>query len=545
VETTTPIPLRLRGVFLAAVLLAAALRFPGLALRPMHADEAVQGDKFGTLLESGDYAYDPSEYHGPTLNYLTLPSAWLRGERRYVEIDEVTLRAVPAAIGVALVAAHVGAGAFLGWTGAALAALLVAISPAMVFYGRYYIHETPLVFFTFGSLLAAFLYVRRPGLAPALLTGACVGLMLATKETAPIALGCMLVALALTRVTDRRLGLAAPNVARVVRWRDALAALLGAVVVSGLLFSSFLRHTGGIADSVRAYGLYLDRASASAWHAHPWDYYLRLLVHFPAEGTPLWTEGLILALSGMGWMAGFRHRGVPGADSRALRFLGFYTLLMLVLYSAVPYKTPWCLLGFLHGMILLAGPGAVFVVRACRGVAPRALVCALLGAAAAHLGFQAFSGSFRFAADPRNPYVYAHTSTDVFEIVARLKGLAQAHPDGRSLPLQVISRENLWPLPWYLRGFSRVAWWNGVSETAPSAPVILVTPDMEPALVRKLYDLPPPGERELYMSLFERPVSLRPGVELRGYAAATLWEDMRRLEAAAGSSSPGPTGTSP
>ena len=363
---TTRIPLRARGVFLAAILLAAALRFPGLASRPMHADEAVHADKFGTLLEGGGYAYDPSEYHGPTLYYLTLPSAWLQGARRYVEIDEVTLRAVPAALGVALVAAHLGAGAFLGTAGAAVAALLVAISPAMVFYSRYYIHETPLVLFSFGALLAACRYLRRPGAAPALLAGACVGLMHATKETAPLALGSMLLALALTLLVDRWRGQALPKVSSVVRGRDALLALLAAILVSSLLFSSFLSHPRGIVDSVRAYGIYLDRAGAASWHFHPWDYYLRLLIHFPAEGAPLWTEGLIVVLAVVGGAAGWSARGVPGADSRVLRFLGFYTLLMLVLYSAIPYKTPWCLLGFLHGMILLAGAGAVFLVRASR-----------------------------------------------------------------------------------------------------------------------------------------------------------------------------------
>jgi hypothetical protein len=51
---------------------------------------------------------------------------------------------------------------------------------------------------------------------------------------------------------------------------------------------------------------------------------------------------------------------------------------------------------------------------------------------------------------------------------------------------------------------------------------------MEEALVRKLYDLPPPGERELYVSVFDRPVELRPRVELRAYAARTLWEDFLR-----------------
>jgi hypothetical protein len=54
---------------------------------------------------------------------------------------------------------------------------------------------------------------------------------------------------------------------------------------------------------------------------------------------------------------------------------------------------------------------------------------------------------------------------------------------------------------------------------------------MEEALVRKLYDLPPLGERELYVSIFDRPLELRPRVELRGYATKTLWDESRQLEA--------------
>ena len=70
-----------------------------------------------------------------------------------------------------------------------------------------------------------------------------------------------------------------------------------------------------------------------------------------------------------------------------------------------------------------------------------------------------------------------------------------------------------------------------MSDTAPNAPVILATPDMEPALIRKLYELPPPGERDLYMSVFDRHVELRPQIELRGYAVKWLWDDYERLEA--------------
>jgi uncharacterized protein (TIGR03663 family) len=521
---------RTRGIFLAPVLLAAALRFPALAARPMHADEAVHADKFGTLLEGGGYAYDPAEFHGPTLYYLTLPSAWLRGERRYADIDEVTLRAVPAVLGVILVAATLGARAWLGTAGALVAALLAAISPAMVYYSRYYIHETPLVLFTFGAMLAGSWYLRRPGALPALVAGAFLGLMYATKETAPIAICSMLVALGLTLVVDHWRGKGPPSIWEVVRGRDVVIAFLAGLVVAGLLFSSFFGNPAGVVDAVRALGLYVHRANAASWHFHPWHYYLGLLVHFPARGTPFWTEGLILLLAVAGAAAGWSRSAIPRADSRVLRFLAFYTLVMVVVYSAIPYKTPWCMLGFLHGMILLAGAGAVFLVRAFRNRVARGVLIALLSAAAAQLGGQASAASFRFAADPRNPYVYAHTATDVFTIAGRLRDLARAYPGRGAMPVQVISRTNLWPLPWYLRGFSRVSWWNGVPSQTEIAPVVLLTPDMEPALVRKLYELRPPGQRELYVPLFERPLELRPQVEIRGYVALSLWERARNVE---------------
>jgi uncharacterized protein (TIGR03663 family) len=528
------------AIFFVSILVAAGLRLPDLALRPMHADEAVHADKFGTLLEEGKYTYDSSEFHGPTLYYLTLISAWLQGARRYVEIDETTLRVVPAVLGVLLVAAPLGARSFLGWPGAALAALLTAISPAMVYYSRYFIHEIPLVLFTFGALLGACWYLQKHGVLPALLTGVCLGLMHATKETAPLALGAMALALAVTLLVERRHGLAPHPIRRTVRRRDGVLALVTAVVVSSVLYTSFTTNPAGLVDSARSYWIWLGRAGTDPFHIHPWDYYLRLLIHFPARGTPVWTEGLILVLAAAGAAAGWSRRGVPGTDAKVLRFLSLYTLLLVVAYAAIPYKTPWNLLVSLHGMILLAGVGAVWLVQAVRSAAGRAAITAVLVLAATHLAWQAYSASFRFPADPRNPYVYAHTGTDVFEIAGRLKELARAHPDGSSMPLQIISRENLWPLPWYLRGLSGVRWWNGVSDEAESAPVIVVTPEMEPALVRKLYELPPPGERELYMRIFEEPVELRPQVELRGYAAKTLWDHFRQLEASPPPPSPAP-----
>jgi uncharacterized protein (TIGR03663 family) len=413
-----------------------------------------------------------------------------------------------------------------------------AVSPALVYYSRYFIHETPLVLFAFGALLGACWYLQKHGALPALLTGVCVGLMHATKETAPLTLGAMALALTLTLLIERRHGLPPHPIRRTVRRRDGVVALVAAVVVSSVLYTSFTANPAGLLDSVRAYGIWLGRAGSDPFHTHPWDYYLRLLIHFPARGTPFWSEGLILALALAGAAAGWSGRSVAGTDPKVLRFLSLYTLLLVVAYSAIPYKTPWNLLGFLHGMILLAGVGAVWVVQAFRAPAGRRAVAAVLSLGVAHLAWQAWSASFRFPADPRNPYVYAHTGNDVFTIVDRLESLARAHPAGAAMPLQIITRENLWPLPWYLRRLTGVRWWNGVPEEARSAPVIVVTPEMEEALVRKLYELPPPGERELYMSIFEEPVELRPRVELRGFAAKSLWDKFLRIEAQTPTASP-------
>ncbi len=69
----------------------------------MHTDEAVHAEKFKALHEDGFYAYDPDEFHGPTLNYFTLISARLRGEKTFLQISEVTLRIVPAVFGIGLI----------------------------------------------------------------------------------------------------------------------------------------------------------------------------------------------------------------------------------------------------------------------------------------------------------------------------------------------------------------------------------------------------------------------------------------------------------
>ena len=83
--------------------IGALLRIPQLDVRPMHADEAVQAARFRELFQKGRYAYDPNEFHGPTLPYATLVAAWANRINSFADTTEKTYRAVPVVFGIGLI----------------------------------------------------------------------------------------------------------------------------------------------------------------------------------------------------------------------------------------------------------------------------------------------------------------------------------------------------------------------------------------------------------------------------------------------------------
>ena len=516
-------------LILAATIAAVALRLPCAARRPMHGDEAVHADKFADLLERGEYVYNPQEYHGPTLNYFTLVPAWLGSVKTYAEATEFTVRVVPMFFGVLLVVLVLLLLDGLGRWACVCAAVLTAISPAMVFYSRYYIQEMLLVCFTFGAICFGYRFTQRKTIIWAILTGVCLGLMHATKETCIIAFGAMLAALWLVVFMRQREGRGCfGDDIRRVKASHLLAMIAAGAIVSMLFYSSFFKNPGGILDSFRTYATYFDRAGNNRIHEHPWYYYLKMLIYSRYGKGPVWSEGLIVLLAVVGGAAVLRRKGLPAANIDLLRFIVFYTLGMVVLYSVIRYKTPWCMLGFLHGMILLAGVGMAVLVRLAPNVLPRLIVMCLLLEGSVHLLWQAYASNYIYDSDSRNPYVYAHPTVEVFDIVRCVGEYVEVDKDGRDMPIEVICPgDDYWPLPWYFRSYSNVRWANKVSKETNLAPLILASPSVEADLAEKLYDESIPFEqRQMYVYLFDKPyyVWLRPQVELLGFVRKDLWE---------------------
>jgi len=558
------------GLLLLVVAGAAVIRLVQLGNRPMHCDEAVHAIKFGKLLEDDDYVYDPHEYHGPSLNFLTLPIACLASIDRLTETTETHLRLLPAAFGIVIVGAVWLLRRELGHPATLCAAALTAVSPAMAFYSRYYIQEMLLVGFTFGAIVAIWRLVRVETESVAssrskrllatslwlLVGGICVGMMHASKETCVIQLFAIVVALA-TLVVARRIRRASTmssktdcsqiaadpyfpielSVRGIVISTTVVA--LVALTVSAVFFSSFLDNPRGVVDSFGTYLHYLGRASGEGTTGRQvpgWDFYFRILFWWH-RGDFLWSEGPIALLAIVGLVAAVVGKGVKPDHLPMARFLSIYTIVMIGVYSALPYKTPWCGLGLLHGMILLAGVGAVVLIRVTPTYIGKALIVVALIGASGVLGYQAHRASFVAYEDPNNPHVYAHTTNDVPVLVDRVTQIASAHPDSNSMHLEVICPEDeYWPLPWYLRDFPNVGWHNHVPGGA-GAPLIITQPEMEPRLLKRLFEDPPPGQRHLYVPVSpddkNRDWQLRPHVPLRVYVTLDLWNAFQAKDDAA------------
>jgi uncharacterized protein (TIGR03663 family) len=512
-------------LMLAATIVALALRLPRLQQRPMHTDEAVHAIKFGELLEEGSYTYNPIEYHGPTLNYLTLIPAWLSSAEKLTEVNELILRIVPVFFGVLLVLLVLLIADGLGTSSAVFAAILTAISPAMVFYSRYYIQEMLLVCFTFAFIVFSYRYTQSKKIIWALLAGMSLGLMHATKETAILALGLMLLALLLIRLWGK------PPVKLGAKYFwGIIVGLAVAVLISILFYSSFFTNSNGILDSVRTYVTYFDRATSNSLHFHPWYYYLKMLFYYRYDAGPIWSEAVIVILAVIGFIVAVRGKILIKVDLKLLRFIAFYTFIMTLVYCVIRHKTPWCMLGFLHGMILLAGIGVAAVIKLAPNILARLIISLLLLTGGVHLVWQAYQANYRYYADPRNPYVYAHTTADIFTMVRRVEEIANVHKDSRKMEIHFIcpDEHDFWPFPWYLRSFASVGYWTTVTDRVVSASVIIASPSVEGQLLKKLYELPPPGQKKLYVHLFDSYVELRPGVELRGYVPKDLWDNFQQ-----------------
>ncbi|HEV3468403.1 MAG TPA: flippase activity-associated protein Agl23 [Pyrinomonadaceae bacterium] len=381
------IPERAWTIASLAVLAAATLfRLYALELKPMHHDEGVNGFFLTNLIRQGVYKYDPTNYHGPTLYYLSLPPVALFG------LSTFAVRSLTAAFGVATVGLVLALRRHVGSVAALAGAALLAVSPAAVFYSRYYIHEALFVFFTLAVVVAALRFYETGSAWHMTMLSASAAMLFATKETAFISVGTLVLAWLVARAWAKLTWRAPAAPAREKRrakpapaetgWeglveragggeRLAMLAFGGLalfLVVNVLFYSSFFTYRQGLDGALQSLKVW-TKTGVSDFHKKSVHTYVGWL----------WQEEApVLILAAVGAAAALLTR----ARNRFAVFAGAWAFGILAAYSLIPYKTPWLVLSFVVPMCVAAGYGVQALSRSAAARRGSLWLASLLAAAA-------------------------------------------------------------------------------------------------------------------------------------------------------------------
>lgn len=486
--------------WLVVLVVAVYLRTDDLSERPMHADEATGARILAQQLEGEAYNFNPKHFHGPMLTQLTRPIARLRGEREWAQLSVQTLRSSTVLAGVLLVFTPLLWLRLIGKWGALGAATLLATSPLLVYYSRMYIHESWLLLFGMLACASVYQVTRKPTALRAVATGLSIGLMFATKETFAISLLSWSPAVLLLVILQKNSAKAATSTPS---WASYLRAVcivaLVALASAGLFYSNYLRNPAQFVAAFRTYFEY----ETTAGHDKAFGYYFKLLIWPQRQAGIAWPEGLIAILATTSlWVALTKRKDLPFC-----LFLGLSTLVHLLIYSCISYKTPWLMLLPWAHVCLLAGYAFKQIMHTSRVTSLALLALSIIG-----LGYQInqcvlING--RLANSTHNPYAYVSTSADAPKIGHWLQQLDAIQPLGT---LAVVGNE-YWPLPWYLRQVGDdIGYWPTPHEDMQTFPVVFAMPAQHIAT-----------RAHLQSTHTELPRSLRANVPVILYLRNDVW----------------------
>ncbi|MGA2914132.1 MAG: flippase activity-associated protein Agl23 [Methanoregula sp.] len=441
-------------IFLLILIIALFVRFWNLDLKLLHHDEAIHSWFSYELLTTGAWAYDPS-YHGPFLYYVTAGMFSLFGD------SDLVARLLPALFGTLLIPLvyciyRIG---YIDKKQTLLAALLIALSPDMVYFSRFLRHDIFMLFFTFLLLVAILYYFEYGQSRYAIIAAIAMGGALCCKEEMPVIL--IIFASFFIFAIWRGKFTLPPD------WKYDL--ILGAFIVFGImavLYSAFGAHVDTLIGqnfALNTTGWYEAIEHWTAMHNEqrlggPLYFYIPLYLLYEL---PIFILAIIGTLQILGkglnpplFMKRLKNRikyrrsGIPTAELAAIslhqlknkeevysksdeffRFCLYWMILVMAFYAFFGEKVPWLIIPQLLPMCFVA----VYKLN-WQKIVFAVIGCLFLAIMTWHVAF--------IPADINEPIVQVQNSEDLRDVMQLID--ASDHV--------VVASKNYWPLPWYYRG---------------------------------------------------------------------------------------------
>jgi uncharacterized protein (TIGR03663 family) len=445
------------------LILAFILRFWQLDLKLLHHDEAIHSWFCYEFLTRGVWQYDPS-FHGPFLYYVTTGIFALIGP------SDFAARLLPSLFGFAIIplvyAVHrIG---YISKNQMLVAALLIAISPDMVYFSRFLRHDIFMLFFTMLLLVAILYYFERGQTRFAVLAAVATAGALCCKEEMPAIIIIFAVFFAFLAWRGR---FTLP-----LQWKTDLM-LSGVLVIAimSVLYSAVFNHVDTLIGqnfSIATQGVHFEMNTTGWYQAidhwttmhnqqrlgGPLYYYIPLFLLYELPifilaliGTVQFiTAGLhpvlffrkvknwirerryILPVSDLAAVTLQQMRDGQDVNKKSEEFFRFCIVWMIgtmAFYAWVGEKVPWLIIAQLLPMCFVATyklnwQKTVFALAGCL----------FLIVMTWHVAF--------VPVDINEPIVQVQNSEDMREVMGLMDNTS----------LVVIASEHYWPLPWYYRG---------------------------------------------------------------------------------------------
>ncbi len=437
-------------VFIAILTLAAFLRFYQLDVRPLHHDESVHA-WFSYYLNLNTYTYDPT-YHGPFQFYLARAIFSIAGA------SDFTARLLPAFFGVLVVALAFALRKQLGRAGYLTLAFLLAISPSMLYYSRFFRNDIYIATFSLAFLICASRFADTERAIYLYLAAIAAALSLAAKENAFITIFIFL-SFALLYFLNARYNLKAkarlilfeeidrtkpPELPR-LKIKDITLALLIAAALYSLLLSNFLFKIDNLlgfesADPVMRLPAPL-RAVVTWILTHskgrisgPLYYYLPFLFLYE----------LPIAIFAI---AGSLH--YLKSKNLFMIFTIYWAIASLLIYSYIQEKVPWLILHILLPQCIIA---ASYVGEKIEAYPRSNRTLFFFSILIAFFIYSSINLNYFNSYNPQEPLVYVQTSGDVKRVIYKIEMLSN---NSKHVPI-TIATNDYWPFPWYLREYTNV-----------------------------------------------------------------------------------------
>ncbi|AKB30279.1 hypothetical protein MSSIT_3560 [Methanosarcina siciliae T4/M] len=520
---------RLLGLLI--VFFALALRLFELGERVFHHDESIHSSFTLKLLEQGEYSYNPA-YHGPFLYHSTAAVFHFLG------ITDATARLIPVFFGVATILLLFLLKKELGKSGVLWSMFLLAFSPSMVYFSRFFRNDMIIVFCTLAAVVGAFRYLdnvhslrRFPYL---LLTASSLALAVTAKENAYVIIlifgayaGMGLLYWIYSGWKREKQSLQKTLLRKV----STLLPFLPEIFLSGAvaIFIIMFFYTSLFRNEISLFSI-VERAFNHWMAMHrmeriggPFYYYIPILLRYEL---PI----VIFGLAGFSYFPKSKRE-----NASFFFFLCYWAFSSLLLYSYLQEKVPWLIVHIVLPFGILAGAylGETFPRKpesipqeqelpeeqaffkgdrspltgstSFRKKHSRKALNLTAGILALSLLIslgQCVSVNYYRSMDPAELMTYTQASPDIRELMEKIE-VFDRRPE--TLRLYVVDPNKLyWPLPWYLRDYEKA----GYTSKPPSSS------KYEAIIVPSSYDMYREISAEEYSSYN---FTLRPGRDFTLY----------------------------